>query len=318
MLTNSPRHSIHPQRKRREILRFAAVCIAGVSTGASAQERVSAPWSSGTEPPSAKVPANTADCHHHIYDSRFPVDPKAVLRPENATVPDYRLLQKRLGATRNVIVQPSTYGVDNRCLLDALRRFGSTARGVAVVNTEVSDAALMELQAAGVRGIRFNLAQAGATTPAMIEPLAKRVADLGWHVQINASPEQILALMPVWSRLPIPLVFDHLAHASSPAEPVFPAIAGLLRRGKYWVKLSGAYIDTKVGAPTYADTGAVVRAYIKEAPERLVWGTDWPHPTMKDKPDDALLFDLMAQWSPDETLRTRILVDNPAKLYGFS
>lgn len=276
------------------------------------------PWSSGIESPRTKAPKNAADCHHHIYDSRFPVAATAKLRPGNATVPEYRLLQKRIGTTRNVIVQPSTYGVDNRCMLDALRQFGlTTTRGIAVVNTEVSDSVLRELQVAGVCGIRFNLVQAGATAADMIEPLAKRVASLGWHVEINAPAAQIQAAMPIWKSLPVPVVFDHLGHVSAPGEPAFGAIAELLHSGKCWMKLSGAYIDTKMGAPTYADSGEVAKAYIKEAPERLVWGTDWPHPTTNDKPDDALLFDLLAQWCPEEAVRTRILVENPAELYRF-
>jgi predicted TIM-barrel fold metal-dependent hydrolase len=211
------------------------------------------------------------------------MDPKAKLRPGNATVADYRLLQKRIGTTRNVVVQPSTYGTDNRCMLDALRRFGlATTRGIAVVNTDVSEAALKELHAAGVCGIRFNPVQASATALEMVEPLTKRVAALGWHIQINASAEQILASMAIWNRLPVPVVFDHLGHVSAPGEPVFGAIGDLLQSGKCWIKLSGAYIDTKVGAPTYADAAAVAKTYIKEAPERLVWGTDWPHPTTND------------------------------------
>jgi predicted TIM-barrel fold metal-dependent hydrolase len=277
------------------------------------------PWSSGTQAPRHKAPPNTADCHHHIYDSRFPIDPNAKLRPGNATVADYRLLQKRLGITRNVIIQPSTYGIDNRCLLDALHQFSSsTTRAIAVVNTAVSDTALRELHAAGVCGIRFNLIQAGATTLEMIEPLARRVAVLGWHIQVNASAAQLLAGMPIWNRLPVPLVFDHLAHVPTPGEPAFQAISRLLQRDKCWVKLSGAYMDTRVGAPTYSDRGAVAKAFIQEAPERLVWGTDWPHPATTDKPDDALLFDLLAQWCGNETVRTRILVQNPTLLYGFS
>jgi len=291
--------------------------MTGIS-GASAQEDIRVPWSSGAEAPRVKAPPHAADCHHHIYDSRFPVDAKAKLRPGDATVADYRLLQKRIGTTRNVIVQPSTYGVDNRCMIDALHQFGpQNTRGIAVVNTEVSDAALKELQAVSVCGIRFNLVQAGATTMEMVRPLAQRIAGLGWHVQVNATAQQIMAVMPIWRSLPVPIVFDHLAHVPTPEDPAFGAIGGLLQRGKCWVKLSGAYIDTKVGAPTYADSGAVARAYVKEAPERLVWGTDWPHPTANDKPDDALLFDLLAQWAPDETVRKHILVDNPAKLYGF-
>jgi predicted TIM-barrel fold metal-dependent hydrolase len=156
------------------------------------------------------------------------------------------------------------------------------------------------------------------TSVEMVEPLAKRAAALGWHIQINGVADRILAAMPVFSRLPVPLVFDHLAHAPSPKSPLFAAVAKLLQSGKAWVKLSGAYIDTKVGPPTYADTSAVAKAYVKEAPQRLVWGSDWPHPSEKNKPDDALLFDLLTQWAPREQIRTHILVNNPAKLYGFA
>ena len=303
----------------RNVSSFVAVCIVGGDTAGEAQQTTHVPWSSGSEPPHSKAPANATDCHHHIYDSRFPMDPMARLRPGNATVSDYRLLQQRLGTTRNVIVQPSSYGVDNRCLLDALSQFGrQAARGIAVVNTKVSDVELKELNTAGVCGIRFNLVQAGATTVEMIEPLAKRVATLGWHVQINATADQILASELIWSRLPVPVVFDHMGHASISKEPVFVLIAHLLQSRKCWVKLSGAYMDTNIGAPTYSDRAAIATAFIKEAPERLVWGTDWPHPTTNDKPDDALLFDLFTQWCHDEKVRTRILVDNPAHLYGFS
>jgi predicted TIM-barrel fold metal-dependent hydrolase len=246
------------------------------------------------------------------------VDTKAKLRPGNATVADYRLLQKRIGTKRNVVVQPSTYGVDNRCMLDALGQFGrANTRGIAVVNTGVLDAELKDLDAAGVCGIRFNLVQTGATTLEMVQPLAKRAAALGWHIQVNATAEQIFGSIAIWNRLPVPVVFDHLGHVTAPTAPVFGAIGKLLQRGKCWVKLSGAYMDTKVGAPSYADSAAVAKAYLREAPERLVWGTDWPHPTTNDKPDDAVLFDLLADWTGDERLWARILVDNPAMLYGF-
>lgn len=149
------------------------------------------PYSSGTERPHIKVPLNATDCHHHIYDSHFPVDAKSALRPPDATVADYRLLQKRLGTMRNVIVQPSTYGVDNSGLIQSLEQFGlATTRGVAVVNTSVTDAELQRLNAAGVRGIRFNLSQpGGATSMDMVLPLSERVNSLGWHIQVVAKAD---------------------------------------------------------------------------------------------------------------------------------
>jgi len=293
---------------------------AGIAPGADGQ---SVKWSSGDERPKTKVPANATDCHYHIYDSRYPVDPNATLRPADATVADYRLLQKRIGTNRGVIIQPSTYGTDNRLLLEALGRFGlAFARGVAVVNTSVTDAELKRLHAGGVRGIRFNLVQAGATTLDMVDPLSKRVAPLGWHIQVNASADQIAAAKDLWNRVPCPIVYDHLGHVPEPqgiSHPVFGVIRELLQRGRAWVKLSGFYIDTRVGPPTYADSVSVAKAYVKEAPERLVWGSDWPHPTMKEneKPNDAILLDLMADCVPNEAMRNRILGDNAAKLYGF-
>jgi predicted TIM-barrel fold metal-dependent hydrolase len=279
-------------------------------------------WSVGTESPKLKAPANATDCHHHIYDAKYPVDPRATLRPGDALVSDYRALQKRIGTTRNVLIQPSTYGTDNRCHLDALAAFGPSARMVAVVDDKVSTAELQRMHGLGVRGIRFNLATGGATTADMIEPLAKRVNDLGWHIQINANPDKIMEIMPILERVPSSIVFDHLAHIPQPdgvRHPLFAKVTALMDKGRTWMKLSGAYADTKVGPPSYADSSAVARAYAKAFPERCVWGSDWPHPTEQQKqlPDDALLFDLLADWVPDEKTRNRILVDNPATLYGF-
>jgi predicted TIM-barrel fold metal-dependent hydrolase len=281
------------------------------------------PWSVGTELPNTKAPPNAVDCHHHIYSSRFKVDPNSTLRPGDASVADYRLLQKRIGTSRNVVVQPSTYGIFNDGLVEALGEFGPSARGVAVVNANVTDAELKRLDGARVRGIRFNLATPGsATSMEMLEPLAKRIAPMGWHVQFNMSADTTLAGKDVLNRLPCQIVFDHLAHMPKPigiGHPAF-AVVDLLQKGKAWVKLSGAYADTKIGPPTYSDSTTVAQAYVKAAPERLVWGSDWPHPSEKDnaKPDDAIPFDLLAQWAPIETVRNRILVDNPAILYGFS
>jgi D-galactarolactone isomerase len=306
---------------RRSVL-MSLGAAAGLGPLAPAAHAELVRWSSAKEPPHMGAPANATDCHHHIYDSRFPADPKATLRPPDASVEDYRGLQKLIGTQRNVIVQPSTYGTDNSLLLEAMGQFGLAAtRAVAVVDTSVTDAELKKLDAAGVRGIRFNLAQQGATTIEMVEPLSQRVNALGWHIQINAPADRIVAAEEVWNRVPCQMVFDHLAHVPHPAglgHPVFGLVSRLLQQGKAWVKLSGAYADTKIGPPTYADSSEVARAYVKEAPERLVWGSDWPHPTEKQKPDDALLFDLLADWAPDEKVRKRILVDNPAKLYAFT
>src|SRR6476660_10229862 len=308
---------------RRDLMKAAGMLamIAAASSlgmrGASAQQ---VPYSSGTEAPKLKPPANACDCHMHIYDAKYPTAPSATLKPPDALVADYKLLQKRIGTSRNVVVTPSTYGTDNQVTLDAMAQIGATARGVAVVDTSVADADLKRMNDLGIRGIRFNLVQAGATTVEMIEPLSKRVNDLGWHIQIHMKGEQIAGIEDLLLRVPSPIVFDHLGRLAQPNaldNPGFKTISKLIEKGRTWVKLSGAYQDTKVGPPTYSDTVAVARAYIKAAPERMVWASDWPHPTEKDKPDDAVLFDLLTEWAPEEAMRTRILVQNPATLYGF-
>jgi D-galactarolactone isomerase len=309
---------------RRELIKMASGIAATAVVSAAdpgAVEAQTVKWSAGTDPAKLRAPANAADCHHHIYDARYPADPKAALRPQDALVEDYRALQRRIGTSRHVIVQPSTYGTDNRCTLDALAAFGAEARAVAVVNDSVPNAELKRMDTLGVRGIRFNLAQAGATTAEMIEPLSKRVNELGWHIQINATAPIIMSIMDILERVPSPIVFDHLAHVPQPAginDPLYGRVRGLIDKGKTWIKLSGAYQDTKVGPPSYADSSAVARAYVKAAPERMVWGSDWPHPSEQQvKPDDALLFDLLADWAPDEAVRHRILVQNAEALYGF-
>jgi D-galactarolactone isomerase len=296
--------------------------VSGGFKASTAQTQHVVPWSSGTEPPKLKAPPNACDCHMHIYDSRFPPAPSAIMWPPDASVEAHRLLQQRIGTARTVVVHPSTYGTDNSCTLDAMARFGAAARGVAVVDTSITDRELERLNQLGVRGIRFNLVQSGATTIDMLDPLSKRVNDLGWHVQIHMLGDQIVAAADLLHRLPSPIVFDHMARIPQPAgvdHPAFALVLKLLDKGRTWVKLSGAYMETRTGPPTYADVSKVARAYVKTTPERMVWASDWPHPTehADAKPNDAVLFDLLADWAPDEAIRNRILVDNPAALYGF-
>jgi len=311
----------HRRRVLQALSGSAAILAARSGLAPAEAEAQEVPFSAGSERPHTPMPPDAADCHHHIYDHRFPVDPHAQLRPPDALVADYRLLQQRLGTTRNVVVQPSTYGTDNRCMLDALAQFGPNARGVAVVNTSVADDDLKRLNEQGVRGIRFNLVQAGATTVEMLEPLSRRVNELGWLVKIHMLADQIVGIADLLNRLPSPILFDHLARIPAPAgvaHPAFRVVGGLIDKGRTWVDLSGAYIDSTMGPPTYADGGALMQAFVKLAPERMLWGTDWPHPTAKVKPDDALLYDLFAEWVPDAGTRTRILVGNPETLFGLA
>jgi predicted TIM-barrel fold metal-dependent hydrolase len=306
---------------RRGLLAGAAagVLIGTRARRAAAQGAVR--YSAGTEAPKLRAPANATDCHFHIYDNRFPPAPGGLPAPD-ASPNDYRALQRRIGTTRGVVIQPSLYGVDNRPTLEGMAALGPDFRGVAVVNSSVTDAELQRLHGLGIRGIRFNLAQAGATTLDMLEPLSQRVDALGWHCQINMPGDKIVAAADTFQRIRGKLVFDHLAHCPQPAgveSETFKLIRRLLDKGNTWVKLSGAYADTKIGPPSYSDSSAVARAFAAAAPTRMVWGSDWPHPTEKpdNKPDDALLFDLLTVWMPDEVVRKRVLVDNPADLYDF-
>ena len=279
------------------------------------------PNSTGIEPPKLKAPAYACDCHHHIYDAaRFPSVGAA---PTNAAAAEYRMLQKRIGTTRCVVVQPRNYVVDNRVTLDAIAQLGN-ARGIAVLHPTVTDAELKMLNDGGIRGIRFTLGDPAVAVVKvdMIEPLARRIVDLGWHIQLNLRGEQIVELADLLQRLPTQMVFDHLGNPPLPAgieHPSHAIIRGLIDKGRTWVKLSGAYSNTKVGPPAYPDATKIAQAFVKAAPERMVWGSDWPHPGKpdNDKPDDSLLFDLLTVWAPDEATRNRILVNNPEALYGF-
>jgi predicted TIM-barrel fold metal-dependent hydrolase len=283
------------------------------------------PNSSGSEPPELKAPEHAADCHMHIYDhARFAMPPNPRPAPTEATVQDYRLLQRRIGTTRVVVVQPRNYGTDNRVTLDAISQLGPEARGVAVVTPAISDAELSTMHAGGIRGIRFSLADPATrvVTPEMVEPLVRRVADLGWHVQFNMPGEMIEEMAALLRRLPAPMVFDHLANPPLDAgvdHSSHKIVRELIEKGRTWVKLSGAYSNSKIGAPFYPEATRAAQAFVQAAPERLVWGSDWPHPTEStaNKPNDALLFDLLAQWAPEATTRERILVQNPQALYGF-
>lgn len=285
-------------------------------------EAIIAPNSAGSGHPRLKAPPGAADCHMHIYDasrpqlaSRSPVT--------QAGVQEYRLLQKRVGTTRVIVVQPRNHAIDNQVTLNAVRELGPGARGIAVLQPTVSDEELKRLDEGGIRGIRFSLGDPATAVVSedMIEPLAARIAPLGWHVQLHAPGDFIAARAALLRRLPTPLVIDHMGRMPpqvGTAHPAFPVIRGLLDQGRTWVKLAGAYFNSAGGPPGYAGADAVAQAFVRAAPERLVWGSDWPHPSEKDKPDDARLFDLLSEWAPDEATRHRILVSNPEALYGFA
>lgn len=294
------------------------------SQGSPTVNRGSAPWSAGTERARLALPEGSVDCHHHIYDNRFPYAPDTTMRLPDATVADYRLLQARLGLRRSVVVQPSSYGVDNRCLVDALRQFGADARGIAVIDLQTPDATLQELHEAGVRGIRYNLSRPAGAGVETLAQLARRVAPLGWHVQFHTAGAAYPELEPLLSRLPVPLVIDHLGRIPQPGalrHDAYAVLRRLVDGGNTWIKISGAYHDSRIGAPSYADSGELATAWVRAAPERVVWGTDWPHPSAmigeKPMPDDAQLLDQLDTWLPEVRTLRGVMVDNPAHLYGF-
>jgi len=311
--------------RRTLLTAAAAVAVTGRLDVSAGHAQQAVPNTTGTDPAKVKAPPNATDCHMHIYDPRFAEsNPRPGQNPKNATVSDYRLLQKRTGTTRVVVVQPRNYATDNRVTVDALKQLGASARGVAVVHPTITDAELKGLNDAGIRGIRFSLGGANAVvTWEMVEPLSKRINELGWHVQFNLDGDDIFAHADLLRRLPSPTVFDHLGHPTLPAgidHPSHAVLRGLLDKGRTWIKLSGAYSNSKIGPPDYPESTKTAQAFVKAAPERLVWGSDWPHPSEQNRtlPDDALLFDLLAVWAPDEATRKRILVDNPESLYVFA
>jgi D-galactarolactone isomerase len=284
-----------------------------------------AAWSAGDNSPTLLIPNASVDCHHHIYDNRFPYDAGTTLRPPDASVAHYRQLQDRLGTRRSVVVQPSSYGADNRCLVDALNQFGEAARGIAVIDRRTTDDDLEKLNTAGVRGIRFNLSRPAGAGAELLEELAARVKPLGWHVQFHTLGDSYPSLESTLMKLSTTLVIDHLGRIPGSAgltHPGFATMQRLVDKGNTWVKVSGAYHDSSDGAPSYADTGKLARAWLRQAPERVVWGTDWPHVAAmageKPMPNDAQLLDLLGQWLPRQELLHTVLVDNPTKLYGFS
>lgn len=267
--------------------------------------------------------AGATDCHLHIFGApdRYPFTPERFYTPPEASLADYDALSSRLGLDRMVIVQPSVYGMDNRCTLDMCARAGKErARAIVVVDDSVTDAQLGEMHDIGARGVRINALTPAGVPIEKIQVLAERIAPLGWHLQFWIAGAQVVELADVIRKLPVPAVFDHMGQFGLEGgldNPQLKALLGLLKEDHCWVKLCG-YRLSKDGPP-YDDVRRQAEALIAAASDRCVWGTDWPHPHMQEKPypDDRLLLDLLGEWAGDEAQRKRILVDNPARLYGF-
>jgi len=276
-----------------------------------------------SEPPRASRVALACDCHFHIFGAaaRYPFTPRRDYTPPEASLDAYRAMAAQLGLERHVIVQPSVYGTDNSCTLDALAALGREhSRAVVVLDeTAIQDSELAAMTEAGVRGVRFNMVNAGGPSLDQLSAIARRIAPFGWHVQLFLQGQQISDMRSVLAQLATPVVIDHMGlviPGSAGYAQHLDALRGLLGSGRAWVKLCG-YRASAAGHP-YHDVAPLARALLEAAPERCVWGTDWPHPGLQDQmPDDAHLFDLLAAWAPAEDVRRRVLVDNPAHLYGF-
>jgi D-galactarolactone isomerase len=273
-------------------------------------------------PPRLKAPPSTCDTHMHIYDGRYPTAPTAAFTPPDASVADYLKVRARLGIARTVVVQPSTYGKDNSCTLAAIAALGDNARGIAVIDDTVTDAELDRLTKAGMRGVRFHMLPGGALPWEILETVAARVKNFGWHVQLQLDGRTLPDREPQLKKLTGTLVIDHVGKFLEPVPTDHPGMKVILRfleNGRTWVKLSAPYEWSKAGSPNYSDVGKLASTLAKAAPDRMLWGTNWPHPTPGGgpKPDDAWMLDMMAEWIPDETNRRKALADNPARLYGF-
>lgn len=278
------------------------------------------PFSAGESRPQVALPEDTCDCHMHVFDeTRLPVA-GAVVTPPTATVDDYRKLQKRLGARRHVLVQPSTYGTDNSLMVSILRENRTDTRGIAVVNDQVTDDELVALNDAGVVGIRFNQVQAGATSFAMLHSLAPRMQTLGWHIQLHLTGQQLVNNAEVLLGLGLPLVLDHytrLHHVPSLANAVTEKLVKLMDSGRVWLKLSAPYLSSQAKDPPYPDLAHSLESLTRDFPERLVWGSDWPHATEVAKPDDARMLDWLAKQMPSRELQKLVFAENAASLYRF-
>jgi D-galactarolactone isomerase len=281
-----------------------------------------APHSSGSGRPATTAPAGAGDCHHHIFVPRFQKPDEALV--PLATVDDYSLFRQRLGLERSVFVASSNSGTDNSCLLDALMQFDTArCRGVALVEHAIVDTAPDDMHRRGVRGLRVYLAKNRVPTAGELKSLGERAADRGWSINVVAKRqhEVLLEWEAALAELACPLVIDHLGWAPPP-EGVRSRTAALIRRllanGSTWIKLSGPYLSSKEGPPHFSDVDELAAELAALAPDRTIWGSDWPHPVAQQHgfvPDGAMLFDQLTRWVPDAERRQSILVANPERLY---
>jgi 2-pyrone-4,6-dicarboxylate lactonase len=271
--------------------------------------------------PSFILPPGACDAHCHVFGpaARFPYAADRRYTPPDAPAEKLAALHRHLGISRAVLVQASVHGADNSAMLDAISRDPANLRGVAMVDAAISDARLEALHEGGVRAVRFNFVRhlGGAPDPAAVQRMARRIAPMGWHLVLHLDAEDLVEHESLLRALEIPFVIDHMGRVVAGeglAQAPFKRLLGLLENGLAWVKVSGAErVSTKLG--DFADALPFAAAIVTAAPDRVLWGTDWPHPNVRVMPDDGALVDLIPRFARDEMLREKLLVANPARLY---
>jgi D-galactarolactone isomerase len=275
---------------------------------------------SPTRSPALVAPPGSCDCHIHIYGPRetYALAPSCRYPPPLATPAMYRDVMRRLNLERVILVQPTAYGSDNECLLEALADFKASARGIFLVTPETPREALNAWHEAGGRGARFFMLPGSILSWNDLEPVARKIADFGWHIQLQLDGRTLPDREELILRLPCPAVIDHNGKFLEPVGVDHPGMQSLLRlldSGKVWVKASAPYETSRAAAPHYPDVGVIAKRLISAAPERIVWASNWPHGAQKDKPDDADLLDILMDWAPSKDIQQRILVENSTRLY---
>ncbi|OGA51730.1 MAG: GntR family transcriptional regulator [Betaproteobacteria bacterium RIFCSPLOWO2_12_FULL_62_13] len=277
--------------------------------------------------PKVALPARSCDCHAHILGpaARYAYSPARVYTPPDCLLPDYQHMLKTLGLERAVLVQPSVYGTDDTVMLEAIEAAGDRFRGVAVVNDDISDAELRTLHDAGVRGVRVNIVDVKERKPGTLpldslKRLAQRIKPLGWHVEFLMHVDEFPDLDRTFADFPVDIVVGHLGYMGTDKgldAAGFQALLRLVKSGRCWVKLTGPYRISTTALP-HPDVTPFAHALTKTNPERIVWGSDWPHVMAKGAmSNDGDLCDLLSEWIPDAATREQVLVHNPAPLYGF-
>jgi predicted TIM-barrel fold metal-dependent hydrolase len=277
--------------------------------------------------PRLKLPPGSIDTHVHVFESRYPMSPARGYTPPDSTLADLKHLHATLGIERVVFTQPSVYGIDNSAILDGMRALNretpNRARAIVALDMKFTEADLARFDAEGVRGVRLNTDNKGGMPIALdeIPELAARIRPFGWHLEFLFPGKDILELMPEFRALEVPMSIAHFAYQSATpgvSAPGFQALLELARRGNTWIKISGANRVSATDLPPYDDVRPMAEALIEAAPQRIMWGTDWPHPNKYEvNPNDGDLVDALGDWVSDEAMRRRILVDNPATFYRF-